>query len=588
MNFWHRLTSKIAFPIKRLSLPLSVYLVFILLGLIIFTNQLHFFYQDEFENMLAGKFILSGNLPYTGFFTHHNPGAFFLSTVIQLFSGTSFVRFRLILGIIYLSSYFLFFLYIRKKFGILESKILLWFYVLITFGATYFWAQMLLADTLSAYLLAPVYIILVLTALKNSSLTKFDLWIVSILTSFAVITTMTQVYSCLAIYLLTLFLFLKRRNVSLLKFLIILASPYLLFLTYLLLTGSIKEYYYQAIDYNLNYYIKLPGNTSAKNPLRVIIIFLVNFFWNFKAALLQVKDLSLGSPFVHTLALSNAVMLVFLALKRKYYLLVFLWVFLSLITARGNPYTTSETDYQTVVYHFISIFNGLLAIYLLFKEAAIAESQQIKKILFTGLFFLLGIYLASLFFFFFDKWLDKTYQKYMGTLPLIYDQPQIAPTLEKLLTALNSQYYYIAPFDFENQYYMKKKLASKYLVILPAMEKIPRIQEELLNDLKRNHPKIIVFNSETSIYQVYPGEFFKKYLYSEYVSLEGINLFCRGYKSKQKMFGDYDFERHFFFEKNEQSNLIPFLIDQNLIYKAAPQDLTSEEQARLEKCNNRS
>lgn len=540
-----------------------VFWIFLFLGLVILANQLHFRYEDEFENILGGRYLITFRFPYTDFFTHHNPGAFFLSAVINLLSGVSFVRFRILLGLVYLISYILFYIFIKKRFGSLEAKLLVFFYLFITFGATFFWGHMLLADSLSAYLLTPAYIICLLLASKDEVLTKRDLWIISTLTAFTVFTTFTQSYACLVIYIFVFSWNLKHKSIPWKNFLLIIVLPFLIFLGYLLITGSILEYYRQAIAFNVSYYVQLPDGVSPKNPVRVIIVLLVKFFENFRSALLQVKDLSLGSPFTHALALSNAALIIYLVLKRKFYLVALVWVFLSFINARGNPYKTSETDYQTIVYHFVSIFNGVLAMFLLWKETNL-DQRAAKKFFLNGLILLLGIYQVALFVFFFDRWQDKTYKKYMGKEPLIYDNPSIATVLNDLIP--KGEYYFIAPFDFENQLYMKPQPATKYLIILPGMDKSSRIQNEILGDFKKNKPKIIVFNTEMSIYQAYPGGFLQNYLKEEYINLAAMGVPCNGYNTKQKWYRDYDFERHFFLDKSQKDKLWQLMLEKGYLY----------------------
>lgn len=553
-----------------------IFWIFLFLGLIILTNQIHSSYEDEFENILGGRYLITLRFPYTDFFTHHNPGAFFVSAVINLLSGVSFVRFRILLGLLFLISYILFYIFVKKRFGNLEARLVIFFYIFITFGATFFWGHMLLADSLSAYLLTSTYIICSLLVFKNEALTKKDLWVISTLTFLTIFTTLTQVYASLIIYIFVFIWNLKHKSIPWKNFFFIILLPYLIFLVYLIATGSLVEYYRQAIGYNVSYYIQLPDGVSSKNPLRIAIVFLVKFFENFRSALLQVKDLSFGSPFVHTLALSNASLIIYLILKRKFYLLVYLWIFLSFINARGNPYKTSETDYQAIVYHFVSIFNGLLAMFLLWKETNL-DQQSTKSFFLKILILLLGIYQVSLFFLFFDRWQDKTYQKYMGSQPLIYDNPSIATVLNDLIP--KNEYYFIAPFDFENHLYMKAKLATKYIVILPGMDNSPRIQNEILNDLRKNRPKVIVFNTEMSVYQAYPGRFLLDYMKGEYINLADLGVPCNGYNSKQKWYRDYDFERHFFLDKSKKDELWKRLLDKGYLYP-----LPKEEVEKIPLC----
>jgi len=201
-----------------------------------------------------------------------------------------------------------------------------------------------------------------------------------------------------------------------------------------------------------------------------------------------------------------------------------------------------------------------------------------KRFLLNALILLLGIYQIALFLLFVDKWQDKTYRKYMGTQALIYDRPTIAAALNDLIP--KNEHYLIAPFDFENQIYMKSKPATKYIVILPGMDKSERIQSEVLADLKKNKPKILVFNTELSIYQAYPGQFLQNFIKEEYINLAAMGVPCNGFNTKQKWYGDYDFERHFFLDKSKKDTIWNQMLEKGYLYP-----ISQEEVKKIPLCN---
>src|ERR1051325_10801956 len=75
------------------------------------------FYPDEYDNILGGWYILHGRLPYVGFFTHHGPAAYFVSSIVLLFSGHSFVSFRVVYNILLFIFLVGSYIFLRKKFG---------------------------------------------------------------------------------------------------------------------------------------------------------------------------------------------------------------------------------------------------------------------------------------------------------------------------------------------------------------------------------------------------------------------------------------------------------------------------------------
>ena len=67
---------------KTSKLNWGLIILFLLLFIVLIINQLHAAYPDEFESIVAGYYIVHGKLPYTGFFTHHNPFAYFFAAPI--------------------------------------------------------------------------------------------------------------------------------------------------------------------------------------------------------------------------------------------------------------------------------------------------------------------------------------------------------------------------------------------------------------------------------------------------------------------------------------------------------------------------
>lgn len=546
---------------KRLLL-----LVFFLTLSLALVNSLHFSYPDEFDNIVGGYFITHGRLPYTGFFTHHGPFAYFLASFIALFSGASFVKFRLLYALLISITSVSFLFYIKKRFDGGLFKTSLYLLMFITVGATYFWGHMLLADSLVGFLLLPVYFILFCSILKRDPFQKVDLIFISILSALALLTSLTFLYAVFIIYIFTTYWYFispkNSRAYSPLKFFLLLASPYLAFLLYLVITSSLKDYYYQSIFFNKEYYATMPDGSPVRNPLRHAISIFYQFFNHYRAQLGLTKDLNLGSPFNNTLALSNFFILIYLLINRRFSLSILVFGLLVYLNARSDPYSSNETDYQALPYDYFSFFNGLILLHLLWEELK-KRLEDGRKIIYGFAFLILSINFIFTFLFLFDKGFDKAYKKYMGTQSLIYNRPAVSSTLNSLLGT--DDYYYIGPFAFEDHLYMKSRLASRYFITIPAMDRSEKIKSELLADLNKNRPKVVVFNTEYAIFGSMPGLYLVDFLKQNYFNLEQLKNEGVKFDLKLKHLGDYDFERHFFFDKRLKEELIRELVEKNLI-----------------------
>lgn len=549
---------------KNYLLILGIFLVIALI------NTFHFFYQDEFENILGGFYITEGRLPYSGFFTHHAPFAYILASLISFFTKASFVKFRIVLSILFFSLICAFFIFIRKKIGKSESHIFLIFAALVLIGGTYFWGHMLLADSLVGYLLLPAYILLIFRSIKNIKLDKNDLIIISTLTALTLFTSLTFIYACSILYIYLIYYFYSTNKYKVnyktaLRLLLILVFPYFLFLTYFLITRTLNDFYYQAIYFNKEYYIVMPNGGPVHNPLRYAVVILANFIDKYHALIISIKDLNLGQPFNTSLALGNMLFFIYLMINKRFKIAILQVGLLIFLNARSDPLSSQETDYQAIPYDYFSIFNGIFLLSQLWNELKRNIAAN-KKIIYQSFLLILGVFYIFLFIFLFNKSFEKAYGKYMGTQPLIYDRPVIANVLNGLLS--KDDYYYIGPFVFEEHLYMKSKLASKYLITIPAMDKSEKIKKELMDDLQKNRPKIVVFNTDDRIFGTFPGKYVVDFLKSDYFNIDQLNRDGANIKVRYNSFGPYDrydFKRHFFFDKKRKDEILKLLYDQKLI-----------------------
>lgn len=542
-------------------------LFFLILLAIFLINSLHFSYPDEFVKIIGGRFINQGMLPYRDFFSNHGPIGYFFSSIVTLFSGASFVKFRVILNITYWLMILAFYLFIRKRFGKNESNIFLVFSFLIGLIATFVWGHMLLADSLSGYWLLGAYITLFLILFNRQTFRRSDLILLSILSAFSVLTSLTYLYAVLVLYFIALVWFLKTSKKGMLpSFILIISSPYLIFLVYLLITGSLQDYYYQSISLITNSYLT-SDDLSTKNPLRLALIIFSKFFDTYKAVLVQTKELSFSNPFTHTLALSNFLMIIYLLINRRFSAFFLTLGLLIFVNARSNPLNTGDTDYQAIPYQYFSIFNGLFLLNILWADLKNKVETQ-KTIVYGFMLIFLGTYFVFFSLFLFHHFFEKAFNKYMGNEALIYDRPQITHILNKLIN--KNDYYYIGPFAPEEYLYAKGKLSSRYHFLIPPMDQDAKFKEGLLSDLNKNKPKVVVFDTGYSIQGTFPGDYVVNFLKENYFTLSQIRE--EGIEIKvTNEYGLFLLDSHFFFDKSRRDEILQTLAQNNIIEIKTPQ-----------------
>ena len=545
---------------------------------ILFANTLHEEYPDEYDNILGGKFIIHGILPYSGFFTHHGPVGYFLAAILYLFSGSSFVRFRIVYSI-FLFLYSLgIYQYLKKSVGRIETKFYLFFLIILGITSTYFWGHMLIADNLSAYFLAPALILIILKVIYKKIFTRFDLIFISVLLSLSVLSALTIIYLVAFIYLFTLYFYLKQQKgidfkiagKNILYFFLIMASPYIIFALYLFVTRSFSDYVYQSIILNEKYYIYNISSPSGGiiNPVRYAIVIFHTFYYNFTNLLFQVKDFNFAFPFNITLALADLALVIYLFIRKHYALAILMILSLIYSNARSSPLDSGERDYQAAVYIIISLFSLCFFLAKGFGDLR-DEKEYGKKLILSVLVILVFLYSFFNGIFTFGKFMEKVYTKYMGTASLIYDRPELAPIVNKILGP--SDYVWIGPLDFKDYLYVANaRIASKYHFLIPAMGRSDQIKKDIISDFSKTKPKVIFFDKNFSVLGSNPQDyasFFVDFLKVHYITLYGYKN--NEYITTVPVSQTVDLETKMYINKDNVDEIIAKLLSVDLIKKAS-------------------
>lgn len=543
-----------------------------LIVFIYLSNTFHESYPDEFDNILGGWYILHGRLIYTGFFTHHGPVAYYLAVLVELFSGQSFVWFRFFYAFFLLGITFGTYWYLLRRFGKRISGYYPFFIIVLGISSTYIWGHMLLADSISSLFLLPVFIILLYTSLYNEKLTLSDFIVISLGCFLAQFSSLTYTYLVGIIYIYTFYLWVLHKDRRVFtrengKIISVVLLPFLLFAFYLVITGSIGEYIYQNFVFNEKFYIyNYPRVEGARiNPIRFAIVIAYEFLNNFSTLILFVKDMNFAFPFTVTLAIANVGMFVYFLSKRKFALAIFLVLWLIYANARSNPVTSRETDYQAAVYIVTSLFIVVFLLYTLYQEL-LKDVVFPKKLLYSFFFILLGVYTVYTGGLLLRKYTDKVYQKYMGNAPLIYDRPDVAPIINAITT--KDDYAWIGPFAFEELFYLKAKIPSKYHILIGGIGKSEKTQKEMLADFTANKPKVMYFDKKFYILISNPemhAPWFIEFTKQNYITLYDYREGKIRYRSVVPISQKVDLETKLYINKEKKDEVIHDLLLHNYI-----------------------
>jgi hypothetical protein len=128
---------------------------------IFFLNSTYVAYPDEFINILGGRAIVLGKLPYRDFFDHHMPFAWYLASSILLFTKQNYILFRIGWGVIQAVGVVLLGLLIARKYPKFSLIYALWA-VLYATAAMYFWLHLFLGDSLAVWFFSGAFWMLLL------------------------------------------------------------------------------------------------------------------------------------------------------------------------------------------------------------------------------------------------------------------------------------------------------------------------------------------------------------------------------------------------------------------------------------------
>jgi len=516
-------------------------------------------YPDEFDSIVGGRYITEGKVPYKDWFQHHQPGAYVMAAVILPFTGRSFVKFRIgwetLLCALLVGSYFI----IKKRLKKRDLTCYLVLLFVLGLSATYFWGHMLLADTLAGYFLLPAFALLFLKDYFREKFETRDLLIVGGFAFLSWFTSMTYIYIVAAITLYAIYLYGKPVRGAMLV-----SLPYVFFVLYLVVTGSLADYYWANIVYNANYYIynypHEPG--QAINPIRYALVIFDRFINNYLPALWGVTGLSISNPVQVTLAFSNAAAITVVLLKGRYAFLFPLLAVLVFSNARSNPQSIRETDYQAFVYIVTSMFNGLFALWVLRDILNKEKLAFARRSALTVLYLVLVLYWIFTPIYFAMKMEQTFFPKYMGTAPLVYSRPQIAHYINAIVQP--DEYVYIGPFEFEELLYLRAKQPSKYHWFLDHAAR-SKIKDELLADLSLHRPMVIVFQRNFAPWGGDPKTYnwwMQEFLDAHYFRLFTLNGESDSVQYRWKISNtkNFDIDGTFHFDKSRKDEILGKLI----------------------------
>lgn len=518
-------------------------------------NARYVSYPDEFVNLLAGKSILNGGLPYRDFFDHHLPLAWYLGAFFLKLSFGSYTGFRLIWSLFNFVLLFTLVFYIRKRYPKIYPFYLV-FFAFYPLTALYFWFHLYLADSLAVLFFSlSFWFLLGQTFFNRDPKENNYLFIlVSFLNFCLVFSSATFVYLASFLYLWQLYLIgLNKKKIIL--FIFYGALPYLIYALYLFLTGTFFDFYFANFVYNTKLYISIPNYVKGNhfNPAKFALTLIDNFWSNYVVLLTYIKHLDLYLPIGVLAGLGSLTLLIILLIKKLPIGIIYFFV-LSFSAPRSNIQKFSETDYQGSLFLVLGIIAAFLSFYYLyqnnFKEVFFKDLRRLTSILLFIFSFFSFIFLCQNFY-------HKFFSVYTQKMPSVYNFSYVANFIDQIIK--KDEYYWIGPYEPHHEFFVKNgRLPGKYPTLLPQFREDVYLKNDFLSQFKKNKPLILIFNHQASIFMTPAnefGRFFLDWVEENYVNLDRLKIKAK--KSPQ----EFNIETDLYLKKEDISNLILRLKD---------------------------
>jgi putative flippase GtrA len=465
-------------------------------------------FVDEDDNILGGWLLLyRGELPYTGYFSHHMPLAYFVAAPIVAVTGTDLVMFRFVFAVLMFLWLLLIYRTMARSLGRVPGVVLV---LAMTLFQTGVWAQMLVAETLIAY--AVVHTIVLIGAdltISRRVPTLRDTAVVAVLGAIPVLASLSFAPLSLLTYAWFGVVYLRNMRASgvhepqaiLAKALQVvgwLLVPYGLFLSYLVVTLSLSRFVEQAYFFNTRYYSQFIGDVST-SILETLGGNLATFGRAFVSALAGGPSLSAALAMV--LALSLVLAVLALVLLGQYLTSVFivLFVIFSGIRSEAPIGIFVNPAGRFMIYAAVAIVLGSLVLGLALAAWRSRHSLSRRMVPVAAMVVAAALLSAPV-----AAGVRADYhftQRERAGQSLTIKFNRGGAVAEAANAVLDSHdRYFVGPFDFYTQLYLDGQRSSIYGFFLPWHGACEECRAELDRDLKRDEPAVIIWEADFGLW----------------------------------------------------------------------------------------
>ncbi len=542
--------------IQTMKKTLGIVILHLFILAVFVTNSLYVAYPDEHVNLLGGKAINQGLLPYKDFFDHHLPFAWELSAALLKLSFNNFVIFRVLWSVLAFVLLAAVGLYIRNRKPDMYPYYMSFFF-LYPFVAVYFWLHLFIADALACLFFSIAFWITV-TETWNPKSSVSGLLMASFATFLLLFSSLTFVFISFFLYVWQFYLVLRnhRNRRDIIAFIIGAAFPYLYFIIHLFATGSFGDFWRSNYVYNSEYYVDIRNYTPGRffNPIKFGGAIIHNFYNEYIPLLSTVKNFDLYFPIMTLAAWSTLFLLIFFFLEDSF-LFVLYFLILSFSAPRSTVTKLSETDYQVGLFIILGLVSAAMVLY---RQKHITFKDNVFNAFKTAAMMVVVLFALFSTIFLVKNTFDKAFLRYIQVMPGISSRTFVSRFVDETLKP--GEYYWVGPYMPEHIFPVKNGLIpGKYPTLLPQFQESDYYSKEFIHQFEKNPPVYLIFRHEASVFNTPAdkfGKFFLDWMNGKYVTLEMIE----GYQ-QLKSPTEFNLKGDLYMRVDKQEEILQRLMD---------------------------
>lgn len=481
----------------------------IILALLFFTlfyillDDLRFL--DEQDNLIGGMIVAQGGHIYKDYIVQHTPGMHYICAFFNLLGATTVIEFRIyfyiFMALLFAFIYLRYSKYINKYVVLLTLCIYIFSLNIITFGSY------VLADNVQA-VFQLILFFETIVYLKENKFNYINMFIISVSIFMSIMMSFASVWGIFALVLCILFhdgsnLYYKKKKldkdflIMYIKLIVIIAIPFVLLLIYLILNNNLFNMYQQAFWLITEVYSKYIdyGDGILKTLIAPISDY-SNLIISQVDALLKGEENAYLIPSIRIIFnLTTNFWFLKECFKENKVLSIFTGLFLLWTGTRGF-----DNSFHSVPYWMITSF--CIACFVI---------HILKKKQFYSIVFVIIIVVVP----------------YANRITNLFDfevieEQKDAVYYTRMLTQPDDKVFF---FDLISDEYIRSERmpAVRLIFIHPWLMEV--FQENVVQDLENNKPKIITYRPDFMIWGYDPAQYASsivKYISLNYTQIEGL------------------------------------------------------------------